>query len=130
MGKVTYGQSGYVGSSMSESACEAYKNDEKPKSKWTKTAMLAAISAWCKDNRRVMLPEIAKMRKFEIFSRFFCWTSWHHTGKYAAETDFYGIDDDECSRSSRAMTGVRELAPRGGSAQGRDGWATPPLYRI
>lgn len=61
MGKVTYGQSGYVGSSMSESACEAYKNDEKPKSKWTKTAMLAAISAWCKDNRRVMLPEVAKM---------------------------------------------------------------------
>ena len=33
MGKVSYGQSGYVGSSMSVRAAEAYAGGEMPKSK-------------------------------------------------------------------------------------------------
>lgn len=26
------------------------------------------------------------------FKEFFCYTDWHHTWKYATETDFYGLD--------------------------------------
>lgn len=43
MSKVRYNQSGYFGSSMSLRAVEAYEAGEKPKSKWTKKVMLAAI---------------------------------------------------------------------------------------
>lgn len=43
MGKVSYNSAGYVGSSMSRRAREAYENGEKPKSRWTKEAMLDAL---------------------------------------------------------------------------------------
>lgn len=95
MGKVRYNQSGYVGSSMSVNAMLAYDEGEMPKSKWTKAAMLAAIEAYCDGFGELCYDgSAASMRKDEIFNRFFEWKSWHHTGKYANETDFYGIDED------------------------------------
>lgn len=109
MSKVTYGQTGYDGQSMSIRAREAYAAGEMPMSRWTKAAMVEAIRAWCDDADRVMLPEVEGLRKDEIFSRFFCCTSWHHTGKYANPTDFYGVDGDAADAFSRPMTG-EELA--------------------
>lgn len=104
MSKVTYGQAGYDGQSMSIRAREAYAAGEMPKSRWTKAAMVEAIQAWCSDADRVMLPEVDGLRKDELFSRFFCCTSWHHTGKYANATDFYGVDGDAADAFSRPMT--------------------------
>ena len=49
MGKVLYNSAGYVGSSMSRRAREAYENGEKPKSRWTKEAMLDALKGVCKN---------------------------------------------------------------------------------
>jgi hypothetical protein len=109
MSKVTYGQAGYDGQSMSIRAREAYAAGEMPKSRWTKAAMVEAIRDWCADADRVMLPEVEGLRKDEIFSRFFCCTSWHHTGKYANPTDFYGVDGGAAGAFSRPMTG-EELA--------------------
>lgn len=109
MSKVTYGQAGYDGQSMSIRAREAYAAGEMPKSRWTKAAMVEAIRDWCADADRVMLPEVEGLRKDEIFSRFFCCTSWHHTGKYANPTDFYGVDGGAAGAFSRPMTG-KELA--------------------
>lgn len=109
MSKVTYGQAGYDGQSMSIRAREAYAAGEMPKSRWTKVAMVEAIQAWCSDADRVMLPEVEGLRRGELFSRFFCCTSWHHTGKYANPTDFYGVDADTADAFSRPMTG-EELA--------------------
>lgn len=103
MSKVAYGQAGYDGQSMSIRAREAYAAGEMPRSRWTKTAMLAAIQSWCEDNDRMALGEIARLRKDELFSRFFCRTSWHHTGKYANATDFYGVDADAADAFSRPM---------------------------
>lgn len=104
MSRVTYGQAGYDGQSMSIRAREAYAAGEMPKSRWTKAAMVEAIQAWCADADRVMLPEVEGLRKDELFSRFFCRTSWHHTGKYANSTDFYGVDGDAADAFSRPMT--------------------------
>jgi hypothetical protein len=109
MSKVAYGQAGYDGQSMSIRAREAYAAGEMPKSRWTKAAMVEAIQAWCRDADRVMLPEVEGLKKDELFSRCFCVTSWHHTGKYANATDFYGVDADAADAFSRPMTG-EELA--------------------
>ena len=94
MGLVNYNQSGYVGSSMSENAVLAYEQGEKPKSKWTKAAMIEAIKEYCYDMDLVYDSSIEKMKKDEIFVKFFAWSSWHHTGKSANETDFYAIDEE------------------------------------
>jgi len=94
MGKVTYNQSGYVGCSMSERAVAAYNDGEKPKSRWTKRAMLDAIETYCEEQGIGYDKGASALKRDEIFDRFFEWKSWHHTGKYANETDFYGIDED------------------------------------
>lgn len=93
MGRVRYGQRGYAGCSMSYGAVWAYENGEKPKSKWTKKSMLEAIEGYCKEFDMPYGGEFSKMKKDDLFATFFKWTSWHHTGKYANETDFYGLDE-------------------------------------
>lgn len=96
MARISYGQSGYVGCSMSKRAQEAYEQGEKPKGKWTKTAMLDAIAGilWFDD---VLTDDnmaaFKKLKKDELFNQFFIWSSWHHTGKYANVTDFYDVDE-------------------------------------
>ena len=93
MGRVRYNQSGYVGYAMSENAMHAYENGEKPKSKWTKRAMLEEIESYCWLFDMPYGGEFSKMKKDELFDTFFEWKSWHHTGQYANETDFYGLDE-------------------------------------
>ena len=93
MGKVRYGQAGYVGCAMSERAVEAYELGEKPKSKWTKKAMLDAIEEYCDEFGIAYDEKLSKMKKAELFERFFEWRSWHHTGVYAVETNFYGLNE-------------------------------------
>lgn len=97
MGKVSYNQSGYVGCSMSERAVMAYESGEKPKSKWTKAAMVAEIESYC-DDYDLPLPDLTGMTKDEIWREFFEWKSWHHTGKYANVTDFYGLNERAVDR--------------------------------
>lgn len=94
MSKVTYNQKGYIGSSMSDRAALAYDNGERPKSRWTKAAMIDEIRYCCWEWDLKFDPEVIKgMTKADLFRDFFHWTSWHHTGKFANETDFYGVDE-------------------------------------
>lgn len=109
--KVTYNQAGYVGSSMSRRAAAAYEGGEMPKSRWTKGAMLSAMMAWCDDNDRALSDEITSMRRDDIFERFFTVTSWHHTGRFAAATDFYGIDESALLAATRCID-ERDLESR------------------
>lgn len=79
---------------MSVRAREAYEDGEMPKSKWTKKFMLEALhdlvaSNYSDDEAEQMLASIKTMKKDEIFDKFFEFSSWHHTGKYAQETLFY-----------------------------------------
>lgn len=79
---------------MSVRAREVYEDGEMPKSKWTKKFMLEALydllaSTYPDDEAEQMFVSIQKMSKNDIFDKFFEFSSWHHTGKYAQETLFY-----------------------------------------
>ena len=92
--------SGYVGWSMSKRAADAYEGGERPKSKWTKAAMLSAIREFCESTEGTSEPvrydqKIERLRKDDIFDRFFHYSSWHHTSKYFNATDFYALDEEE-----------------------------------
>ena len=94
MGKVYYNQPGYVGCSMSVNAAAAYESGEMPRSKWTKSAMLGAIANYCDGFGIPYDGSASRYSKSALFDMFFEWKSWHHTGKYANETDFYGLDEE------------------------------------
>lgn len=98
MGRVRYNQSGYVGCSMSVNAMLAYEAGEMPESKWSKTRMLQEIEAYCDENDIPYHGEAAKLTKKQVFAEFFEWKSWHHTGKFARETDFYGLNEEAIDR--------------------------------
>lgn len=79
---------GYIGSSMSVNAKNAYDNDEKPRSKWTKQEIVDEIE-------RVTGLDASKLTTDELRSRFLSYAGYHHTGKYYNRTDFYEIDIPE-----------------------------------
>lgn len=97
-------KNGYIGRAMSIHAAEAYLGGEMPKSKWTKKAMLSAIADYCGENGLAFDGRIEGMRKDELFFEFFHMTSWHHTGRFYAETAFYGIDGNAVSGCFPKMT--------------------------
>lgn len=96
--------SGYSGYSMSKRAVEAYRDGEMPRTKWTKSAMLAALAQYCEEESRVTVENVAKWTKSEIFEQLFYCSSWHHTSKFCNATDFYALDEDAAEEVTRAMT--------------------------
>ena len=104
MGKVAYNQAGYVGLRMSENAVSAYNNGEKPKSKWTKAQIIAALKAYCDDYDLLYDAAVESMTKAAIFDAFFAWVSWHHTGKFANETDFYALNENAVVERFRELS--------------------------
>lgn len=89
MGKVSYGQSGYIGCKMSERAQQAYCNGEKPFSKWSKADILRGLEYYAdKDVVNKMFKKYSADTLRYIFLEY---TGWHHTGSYANITEFYQI---------------------------------------
>lgn len=83
--------SGYIGYSMSVRAKEAYENGEKPLSKWTKAAILAAL----KEARGEEYANVAKGYPLAALKKVCLeWASWHHTSKHFNKTDFYQFRDE------------------------------------
>jgi len=92
---MTDANKGYVGRSMSVRVAEAYDNDEMPRSKWTKQAMLARMAGYCEDCGLDCKADVLEgMARDELFHRFFYRSSWHHTGKLFNQTDFYSLDEE------------------------------------
>ena len=67
MTQVTYGQKGYLGSSMSVRAGEAYEQGEMPISRWTKTAIIQAVKGYCFDFDLAYDPDIEKKTFGHLF---------------------------------------------------------------
>lgn len=88
--------SGYVGQSMSVRAKEAYSSGEKPLSKWTKTEIIARIHERIEDES-IDDPGEELLKALPSFSlqtlKELCLSesSWHHTGKFFNETNFYDV---------------------------------------
>lgn len=105
MAKVSYDQSGYVGCKMSERAKEAYDNGERPMSKWNKWDILNELEYDLDDDT------IAKLSKYSTQTlKNVCleWTSWHHTGSYANETDFYAVMDGKNADLNQVFSDLDE----------------------
>lgn len=81
---------GYVDQKMSVRALRAYMYGEMPKSKWTKAAMIEAITEIAEDNN-VILPDINKLTKDEIFKTFLYDSSMHHTSAAFNYTIFFAV---------------------------------------
>ena len=85
--------SGYVGYSMSIRAAEAYKNGEKPISKWKKSVMLEVIEKYIEEHDVAFtMSELKKVPKTVLSDLVLIQTSWHHTSSYCNSTDFYSVD--------------------------------------
>ena len=81
---------GYIGHRMSERAKEAYDQGEMPLSKWTKATILEELN-----DAKIDVATVRKYSAQTLRDYFLYYSSWHHTGKYFNETDFYGIDIPE-----------------------------------
>lgn len=94
MGAVSYGQAGYVGTSMSVRARAAYESGEMPMSKWTRGAIISAIKDYCDDFDLAYDSKIESMTRAQLADRYLEYKSWHHTGRFARGTEFFGLDED------------------------------------
>lgn len=89
---------GYIGQRMSERAAAAYDMGEKPFSKWTKSKIIERlkklIASGELESNAEEIKRIEKLAAKTVKYAFLQKTSWHHTGKYYNETDFYDVVDD------------------------------------
>lgn len=104
MTQVVYGQKGYLGSSMSVRAAEAYEQGEMPISRWTKTAIIHAVKDYCFDFDLAYDPDIEKKTKAELAKEFLEYKSWHHSSRTAREVEFFGLNEDAVCRSFEKMS--------------------------
>lgn len=116
MGAVSYGQGGYVGASMSVRARQAYESGEMPLSKWTRGAIISAIKDYCADFDLAYNPEIESMSRAKLADTYLEYKSWHHTGRFARETEFYGLNEDAVCADFPEMT-PDQTAKRDGEAK-------------
>ena len=83
----------YIGYSMSEGAADAYENGEKPKSAWSKNAMMDVITTIIEEEGLNLDHQVFDaFPKSSLFALFFKESSWHHTGTFYNKTDFYALD--------------------------------------
>lgn len=94
MGAVSFRQSGYVGTSMSVRVQATYESGEMPMSNWTRKAIISAIKEYCDDFNLAYNPDIEFMTKAQLTDTYLEYKSWHHTGRFARGTEFFGLDED------------------------------------
>lgn len=116
MGAVSYGQGGYVGASMSVRARQAYESGEMPMSKWTRPAIISAIKDYCADFDLAYNPEIESMSRAKLAEVYLEYKSWHHTGRFARETEFFGLNEDAVCADFPEMT-PNQIAERDDEAK-------------
>lgn len=104
MGAVSYGQGGYVGVSMSVRAQAAYESGEMPMSKWTRGAIISAIKDYCADFDLAYDPKIETMSRAKLAETYLEYKSWHHTGRFARKTEFFGLNEDAVCEDFPEMT--------------------------
>lgn len=82
--------SGYSGYSMSQRATEAYKNGEKPLSKWTKSEIISRI----KDIDKEKAQAFSKVKLSVLKDTILRYSSWHHTSSRCNRTNFYEVSTE------------------------------------
>lgn len=90
MSKISHGQKGYVGSSMSVRATWAYEAGEKSLSKFTaadKDELNRIIGIYAPESGL----EVKTVKQLRVILKKWGETSYHHTGSYANTTSFYHL---------------------------------------
>ncbi len=84
---------GYWGKSMSNNAVEAYERGEKPISKWSKRALLAALDELIEQGTpaKVNLDDLKKFKLPQLKFLFLEYAGWHHTYVRFYRTAFFRI---------------------------------------
>ena len=90
---------GYIGTKMSERAMEAHNNGEKPYSQWSKEDLLDCLPS-------ALFEQAKKLTLNELKSELLYTSSWHHTGSYFNNTDFYSLDEDFIELSKNEIVEV------------------------
>ena len=103
MSRVAYGQKGYSGASMSINAAAAYEAGERPRSRWTKPAIVDALRGYCDEWDLLYDPAVESETRAALFDRFIAYSSWHHTGAYARETEFFVLDEEAVTSAFREL---------------------------
>lgn len=88
--------SGYTGYSMSNRAVEAYEDGEMPLSKWSKQLIIDEVVEYDLFTKE----DLKKYTKKVLTEYFLERSSWHHTGKFCNETDFYSINSERAENGS------------------------------
>jgi hypothetical protein len=88
--------SGYTGYSMSNRAVEAYEDGEMPLSKWSKQLIIDEVVEYDHFTKE----DLKKYTKKVLTEYFLERSSWHHTGKFCNETDFYSINSNRAENGS------------------------------
>ena len=89
---------------MSARAKAAYESGEMPMSKWTRGAIISAIKDYCADFDLAYNPDIESMSRAELAEAYLEYKSWHHTGRFARETEFFGLNEDAVCADFPEMT--------------------------
>lgn len=89
--------SGYHGYSMSNNAVQAYEDGERPISKWKKEDIIGSIEEMDGNGEislQCSLSALKKLPEGALKEACLSYSSWHHTGKYYNETEFYSLDEE------------------------------------
>lgn len=88
---------GYHGYSMSNNAVRAYDMGRKPKSKWTKTALLEYAKEYLTDEEDPLLIDKMKWlrscRVDDLQRELLQYKEWHHSSSFYNMVDFYGVNE-------------------------------------
>lgn len=93
---------GYVKSSMSKNALNAYVTGEKPLNKWTKKAILNEIFEMA-ELKKINISAIEKLKLNELKENFLKSSSWHHTSACFNKTEFYKIDENSVDNAKEII---------------------------
>lgn len=80
----------YIGTSMSENAVKAYEHDEKPLSKINKDDV-DKVKSFLVTNYDLSPNTKITIKRFKEYLKTAGRSSWHHTGLYFNETNFYNF---------------------------------------
>lgn len=109
---------GYIGRSMSNRAEKAYKIGEAPWSKWTKEKIIdSVLDVVAYEDLKISYEDLKRLTLSELRDAFLDYASWHHTGAFYNNTNFYkvspqkvqtfaknGIDDVLANRKRNTLT--------------------------
>jgi len=86
--------SGYNNYNMSNNALLAYKEGEKPISKWTKKVLMSELENYITENNlKLNVKLISKLTLKELRKKMLYVSSWHHSSKFYNVVHFYKLDE-------------------------------------